>query len=158
MSPPIPDQDLERLFNRQTSPWLTLSNTSTIVNTSDRHHRKSIHVLYINLFFKPSSANQTALHKPCHSDVHPTKYSGPTICSYSTDIRMKTEHLLLLTTAVCACAGPARMHCGETKTYIATNQCGIAYGGYVTQNFDLLFLRMKHRRCCGLIHEVFQVL
>ncbi|KAH7391689.1 hypothetical protein BKA66DRAFT_439491 [Pyrenochaeta sp. MPI-SDFR-AT-0127] len=42
---------------------------------------------------------------------------------------MKAELLLLLSLAGVMLAGPARRDCGETKTFITTNDCGVAYGG-----------------------------
>ncbi|KAF1845596.1 uncharacterized protein K460DRAFT_111364 [Cucurbitaria berberidis CBS 394.84] len=42
---------------------------------------------------------------------------------------MKFELLLLLPMAGLMFAGPARRDCGETKSFVATNGCGMTYGG-----------------------------
>ncbi|CAO2648765.1 Nn.00g097140.m01.CDS01 [Neocucurbitaria sp. VM-36] len=42
---------------------------------------------------------------------------------------MKIELLLLLPLAGLTLAGPARRDCGMTKSFLATNECGMTYGG-----------------------------
>lgn len=42
---------------------------------------------------------------------------------------MKAGLLVPLILARISIASPARSDCGETKTYIATNECGATFGG-----------------------------
>jgi hypothetical protein len=58
-----------------------------------------------------------------HPSAHRRLQTSPTM--------MKVQLALFLTFAGVILAGPARTHCGQTKTFTATNACGIAYKEYV---------------------------
>ncbi|CAA9962419.1 hypothetical protein PTMSG1_05793 [Pyrenophora teres f. maculata] len=73
-----------------------------------------------------------------------------------------TLALLLLSTTTSILANPARPDCGQTKTFTASNDCGLSYGGYAlspSSLTDMDRLRLWHTRhthlhnACVLPHQ-----
>jgi hypothetical protein len=81
--------------------------------------------LLSQFFHNIISLTQLAATLPSPSQLRPelSSFDKP-----STD--MKIQHFLLSSiAALVAHASPARRDCGETKTFTATNACGMPYGG-----------------------------